>query len=110
MSFDCDPAKAAHLKSLIYAEIDKMMREAPTQDEMDKVISNMKKNREQSKNHNSYWMNAIYSYYVSGVNPADPKNYEDILNKLTPKDIQKFTQALFKNADVIDITFKPKEQ
>lgn len=110
MSFDCDPDKADHLKSLIYAEIDKLMKEAPKAEEVNKIVSNMKKNREQSKNHNSYWMNAIYSYYVSGINPADPKNFEDIVNKITPKDIQKFTQALFKGADVVDITFRPKAQ
>lgn len=109
MSFDCDPAKANHLKSLIYKETEKLMQEAPTAEEMNKVISNLRKNREQSKQHNSYWLNAIYSYYVSGINSADPKNFEDILDKITAKDIQKFAQALFKGADVIDLTFKPKE-
>ena len=108
MSFDCDPAKANHLKSLIYAEIDKIMKEAPTQEEMNKIISNMKKNREQSKNHNGYWMNVIYGYYVNGVNSNDPKNFDNIINKLTPKDIQKFARALFKDADIVDIIFKPK--
>lgn len=109
MSFDCDPSKADHLKSLIYAETEKMMKEAPTAEEMNKVISNLKKNREQSKPHNSYWMSAIYSYYVTGINPADPKNFEEIVDKLTPKDIQKFAQSLFKGADVVDMTFKSKE-
>lgn len=108
MSFDCDPDKANHLKSLIYAELDKMMKQTPTQEEFNKVVANLKKNREQSKNHNSYWMNAIYSYYVSGINPAAPENFENIIGKLTPKDIQKFTQTLFKGADVVDIIFKPK--
>lgn len=109
MSFDCDPDKAAHLKSLIYAETEKMMQQAPTQEEVSKVVSNMLKNREQSKNHNGYWLNALYSFYVSGINPADPKNFEDIVNKITPKDIQKFAQSLFKGADVVDMTFKPKQ-
>ncbi len=109
MSFDCDPDKAAHLKSLIYAETEKMMQQAPTQEEVNKVVSNMLKKREQSKNHNGYWMNALYSFYVSGINPADPKNFEDIVNKITPKDIQKFAQTLFKGADVVDMTFKPKQ-
>ncbi len=108
MSFDCDPDKANHLKSLIYAELDKMMKQTPTQEEFNKVVANLKKNREQSKNHNSYWMNAIYSYYVSGINPAAPENFENIIGKLTPKDIQKFAQTLFKGADVVDIIFKPK--
>ena len=108
MQFDCDPARAEHLKTLIYAETEKLQKEAPTEEEMNKVISNMEKSREQSKNHNKYWMNALYSYYVTGINTADPKNYEDILSKITAKDIQKFAQKLFKGVDVIDVIFTPK--
>ena len=108
MSFDCDPDKANHLKSLIYAEVDKLTKEAPTQEELNKVVNNMKKNREQSKNHNNYWLNAIYGYYVNGINSADPKNFEEILDKITPKDIQKFTKTMFKGVDVVDVIFKPK--
>ena len=109
ISFDCDPEKAHHLKSLVYAELEKMTKEAPTQEEFNKIILNMKKNREQSKNHNKYWLNAIYSYYLTGINSADPKHYEEILDKLTPKDIQKFAKALYnKKTDIVDIIFKPK--
>ena len=108
IQFDCDPARAEYLKSMIFDEIEKLQQEAPTEEEMNKVISNMKKVREQSKNHNNYWMNAIYNYYVNGINTADPKNYEDILNSIKTKDIQQFAQKLFKDADVIDIIFKPK--
>ncbi|MDE5612732.1 MAG: insulinase family protein [Odoribacter sp.] len=108
MSFDCDPAKANHLKSLVYAEVEKLMKEAPTQEELNKVVNNLRKNREQSKNHNNYWLNAIYGYYVNGINSADPKNFEEILDKITPKDIQKFTKTMFKGANVVDVIFKPK--
>ena len=109
MSFDCDPDKAQHLKSLIYAELDKIMKQAPTQEEVDKIVANLKKNREQSKNHNSYWMNCLTSYYLNGINPDDPKNFDKIVDNLSPKDIQKFAKSLFKGADVIDIVFKPKQ-
>lgn len=109
MNFDCDPAKAAHLKSLIYDELEKMMKEGPTTEEINKVVLNLKKNREQSKNHNSYWMNALYSYYTSGINPDEPKNFDLIVDKIAPKDIQKFSQTLFKGANVVDITFLPKK-
>ena len=108
MQFDCDPARAEHLKSLIFAETEKLQQEAPTEEEMNKVVSNLQKGREQSKNHNSYWMNAIYNYYVNGINMADPKNYEDILERITAKDIQQFAQKLFQGADVIDLIFTPK--
>ena len=109
MVFDCDPERADHLKSLIYAETERIMREAPTAEEFNKVVAAMRKGREQSKPHNGYWMNALYDYYLTGINPADPKNFEEILDKLTPKDIQKFAKSLFKGADLVDMTFRSRK-
>lgn len=108
MVFDCDPDRAAQLKSLVYEETEKMMQEGPTAEELHKVISNIKKNREQSKQHNRYWLNNIYSEYVTGIK-FDPEGYEKMLDKISPKDIQKFAQSLFKGADVIDVVFQPKK-
>lgn len=110
MSFDCDPDKAEHLKSLIYAEIDKLMKEGPTQEEIDKVTTILKKNNEQSKPHNAYWMSAIQTYYLRGIDVTDPKNFDDIIDKITTKDVKKFTQKLFKGADVVDMIFRPKSK
>ena len=39
----------------------------------------------------------------------DPKNFDHIVDKLQPKDIQKFAQSLFKDADVVNLIFKPKQ-
>lgn len=108
MSFDCDPDKAAHLKSLIYKETENMMKDGPTAEEVSKVVTNIKKNREQSKQHNSYWLNNIYSEYTTGIK-FDPKGYEAMLDKITPQDIQKFAKTLFQDADVVDVIFKPKK-
>lgn len=108
MVFDCDPDRAAQLKSLVYEETEKMMQEGPTAEELHKVISNIKKNREQSKQHNRYWLNNIYSEYVTGIK-FDPEGYEKMLDKISPKDIQKFAQSLFKGADVVDVVFQPKK-
>lgn len=110
MNFDCDPDRADHLKSLIYAETEKLMREAPTAEEFNKVVAAMRKGREQSKPHNSYWMDALYDYYLTGINLAAPENFEEILDNLTPKDIRKFAKSLFKGADVVDMTFRSKRR
>ena len=105
MIFDCDPDKAEHLKSLIYAEIDKLMQEAPTQEEIDKVITTI-----QAKPHNNYWMSAIQTYYLRGIDITDPKNFDNIIDKITTKDVQKFTKKLFKGADVVDLMFVPEKK
>lgn len=107
--FDCDPEKAGTLKGIIYNEIDKMVKTGPSKENLDKAVNNMLKNREESKLHNSYWSNALYSFYYTGINVNDPENYEDILKKLTVKDIQKIARLFFTKADVADIVFRPKD-
>ena len=109
MTFDCDPEKANHLKSLIYKETEKLMQEGPTQEEVNKIVQSLRKNREQSKPHNDYWADALYTWYVAGINTTAKENFDDILDKVTPADIQKFAQELFKDADVVDVIFKPKQ-
>lgn len=108
--FDCDPARAKDLKAIIYNEIDKMVKEGPSQVNLDKTVSNMIKNREEAKMHNNYWSSTLYSYYYTGINVNDPKNYEDILKKLTVKDIQKAAKMIFQKANVADIVFRPKTE
>jgi zinc protease len=64
LMFDTDPEKAQYLKSIIYREIDKIAAEGPTAEDLDKVVKNLQKNREQSKLHNNYWMQALNNYYT----------------------------------------------
>ena len=108
LMFDTDPAKAKHLKSIIYREIEKIATDGPTAEDMDKVIKNLLKNREQSKLHNSYWISALTNYYLHGINNADPKNFEDILAKVTAAQVQEFVKTFLAKADVVDVIFKPK--
>lgn len=110
MQFDCDPDKAATLKPLLYKEIEDIKKNGVTEEELSKIVKNMLKESEQGKAHNAYWMNLLNYYYKTGINQNDPKNFEDIVSSLTPKDIQKFTKKMFKKANVIDITFAPIEK
>lgn len=110
MTFDCDPEKAAELKPLLYKEVDAVVNDGVTQEELDKVVKNSLKEAEQSKLHNSYWMSTLVSYYQTGINFNDPKNLEEMLSSITPKDIQKFAKKFFKNADVVDLIFAGKKK
>lgn len=109
ITFDCDPDKADHLKALVYEEIDKLVADGPTQVDLDKTIENMRKSREQNKQHNNYWSSVLYNYYFNGIDNNDPANFENILDKITTGDIQKVARQFFSKADVVDVVFFPKE-
>ena len=109
MTFNCDPDNADHLKSLIYAEIEKIKKEGVKQEEISKITKKMLKDFDQSKPHNSYWLSVITTYYIYDINNNDPKDFEDIIKNMTPADIQDFVNRMFDNPDNLDIVFTPKK-
>jgi zinc protease len=73
-------------------------------------VENILKDREQSKEHNAYFLGALYEYYMYGINFDDPANYEDIIKGLIPKDVKKVMKKFYKNPNVVDVVFVPKEE
>jgi zinc protease len=108
ITFDCDPDRTANLKKIVYREIDKMVNQGPTKENLDKAVTTILNDREEARKHNSYWLGILSRYYSYGINSDDPKNYENILKSFTVKDIQKLTGKMFKKADVVDLVFKPQ--
>ncbi|MGM0464756.1 MAG: M16 family metallopeptidase, partial [Bacteroidota bacterium] len=109
ISFDCDPERATELKAKVQNEVQRLVNEGPGQEHLDKAVNNVLKNREESKQHNSYWMTSLYTYYLSGINYHDPSNFEDILKTFTADDIREAAEAFFGDADLVDIIFVPGE-
>ena len=107
--FDTDPEKVQHLKGLIYKELETLVENGPLQKDLSKTVENMLKDREQNREHNSYWMNTLYRYYIHGYNSDDPDNYEAIIKSITVKDIKKFMKRFYKKANVVDLVFSPAE-
>lgn len=110
MTFECDPEKANELKPLLYKEVDNIIREGVTEEELSKVVKNTLKEAEQSKQHNAYWLTTLVTYYKTGVNLNDPKNMETLVASIQPKDVQKFAKKFFKEADIIDLIFSPQQK
>ncbi|MGI5914143.1 MAG: M16 family metallopeptidase [Bacteroidales bacterium] len=107
ITFDCDPDRADELKKIVFDQLKYMGKRGPSEENLEKTVLNLLKNREESKRHNSYWTNVLLRYYQLGINSDDPNNFEDILNAYTVRDIKKITKKSFKKADLVDMTFSP---
>ena len=73
-------------------------------------MENILKDREENKEHNSYYLNTLYDYYLHGINYNDPDNYENIVRYLTPGDVQKVMEEFYSDPNVVDVVFVPKEE
>ncbi len=109
ISFDCDPERATELKGIIYSEINNLIKDGPSEENLSKAVKNMIKTREENRLHNSYWLSTLSRYYNYGIDSNDPRNFDDILLSFTVNDIKKIASKVFKKADVADIVFMPAE-
>ena len=108
INFDTDPARAEKLKKIVYGVIDTIATLGPRAEDLEKVVKNLEKDRQQSRQHNRYWLSVLRNYYINGFNTDSPENFEDILNSLTTDDIRQFAAKFLKSADLVDVTFEPK--
>ncbi len=109
INFDCDPDKADYLKQLVYQELNEIQNNV-LQSDLKKVVLNMKKNNEHSREKNSYWMNALQMYYDTGENILDSSYYNDIIDNVSIKDIAKAAKKFFNKANNLEIVILPDEK
>lgn len=108
--FDTDPAKKEKLMSIIFAEIDNMVKNGPSEVNLNKVKEYMLKKFTEDQKENNYWLGAIDEYYFTGMDKV--KNYESLVNGMTQNDIRNFANELFKqnNRTEVIMTSPEKEQ
>ncbi|MCI0522688.1 MAG: insulinase family protein [Bacteroidales bacterium] len=110
VAFECDPQRADELKAIIYRELEGIAKNGPTKENLDKTVSNLLKTREEALQHNNYWANTIRSYYLTGIDTNAVANYNEILNGMTVKTIQKLTRKYLAKADLLELVFVPENK
>ena len=106
--FQTDPAKKDKLIKLAFDLLDKMAKEGPSSEHMQKVKEYMLKSFQDNQKENGYWLKNISEYFFSGVD--ETKDYVSIVNSITSKDIQMFFTNLLKQKNRIQIIMTaPKE-
>ena len=110
IKFDCDPQKAKDLTPIIYHEFEKIAEEGPSLEDLNKVVVTSNKNRSSSFEKNGFWIGAMRAKYWRNIDMVSSSYYEDIVEDISPKDIQKFAAKLLKKADKVEIIFLPTEE
>ena len=54
-------------------------------------------------------MSLLTTFYRDGYNMNEAKNFEDIINNISKKDIQALTKELISKGESFEIVFKPKK-
>jgi zinc protease len=106
-TFDCNPAIADKLVGIVNAELQKIADGIINEDDFNKTKINFIKEREQSKDKNRYDMQLLLNFFRYGENMNNPENFEDVVNKMSYKNIQNIAKQVLKEGNSYHIVFKP---
>ena len=107
MQFDTDPLKQTKLMGIIHAEVTEILTNGPRVDDLQKVKENMLKKYTEDLAENSWWQNAVESYYQDKINLVD--DYKASVEGLTPATIQATLKAIVSQGNVLEVVMKPQE-
>ena len=107
--FDCNPDMADKLVVIVSEELKKISEGIIKTEDFDKTKTNFIKEREQSKDKNSYDMSVLTNYFRYGENINDPENFVNIVNNMSKKDIQEMAKQILEGGKSYEIVFKPKQ-
>ncbi len=107
MYFDTDPDKAEHLVGIIHSEFQKILKEGPTEEDLNKAREYFLKNRQEKLRENRFWSSVIREYYGNGVDLVN--NYEEFVRNLDVKNVKKAAKKFFKKANMLEVIMSPEQ-
>ena len=105
--YQTDPAKFEHLNGIINTLLDKMAKEGPSAEQMQKIKEYMLKKHADNQKENSYWMDNIKEVLYTGVDMT--KDYEALVNGITAQDVAKFAADLLKQGNKLTVVMTVPE-
>ena len=105
VNFNMAPERREELAAIIVREFEKIAKDGPVDEHIEKVRSYMLKTFEESQRKNSAWMNWMYSYYFENENTHD--SFESIVKDMTKEDIRKFAEYILSLGNFIEVSMVP---
>lgn len=106
IDYETDDSKVDYLQPLIYAEIEEMISRGARAKDLSKVKSNYRKLYYDYQNENDFWSSRLEGYYFWGRD--DYRDYLEILESITVKDIRDFAREIFTQGNLITIIQRPE--
>ena len=101
MRFETDPKLQTKLMSLIFDEIDKFIKEGPSDSDFLKVKENLRNKFIESKKENNWHLNTLVSYYKDGWNLEE--NYLSALDSISKDELRSLLNSLYEQGNVLKV-------
>ncbi len=107
INFDCGPENSDKLKAIIYKEIDDMIKNGPSEVDLNKAKENFIKRRENALKENSFWLNSIVFNLKHDENVLDHEKYYEMVNSLTVDKVKAAAEKYLTQGNIVEIIMTP---
>ena len=106
MQFDTDPKKQARLMEIIHEEVQTIIDNGPLANDLQKEKESMLKDYQENLEKNGFWRNAIYIYYIYGVNEI--RDYKPAVEAITAETVQQTLKKLVSAGNMYEVVMFPE--
>jgi zinc protease len=92
----------------MFAEIDSVRTNGPTQEELDKVKANWRATYPQRLNDNGFWLGHLTGSQLTGTSPERVLTLMNELEKLTVADLRAVAQRYFDKDNYVQVVLLPE--
>jgi zinc protease len=102
------PDKADQVVAAVFAEIDSIRKDGPTQAELDKVKANWRQRHEQEMHENEHWMNQLQGALLDDTPASNMLTSFDKGQKLTVTDLRAAAQRYLDKDNYVQVVVVPE--
>lgn len=108
MFFDCDPDKGELLHKIIADEVQALQMSGAGEEEYKNAQELLRQERLQNMKKNTYVLNALKNYALSGENLLVEEDYQLALNKISFREFNQFIKYFLNNTKTYEVIMKPQ--
>lgn len=104
--FETGSAKVEQMKAAAYKEIDDLLRDGITAQDVESITSAQKQRLAAQPRNTDFWINALFSYIEKGEDQTRPDYHTAVLDAVTPADAMRVARDFWEGVRRFDIVIK----
>jgi len=108
--FGCDPKRQDKLVSVIFDEMEKIIKNGPTDEDINKVKETLIRSRETDLKKNNWWSNKLENLYYYDEPKKSFNDYNDNVKAVTKEELKAAAEKYFNLKSYVKVYLKPEKK
>jgi zinc protease len=110
VAFNADPERLDDLVEEVFAEIERLKEDGPSEEDLARVREIQRRERETSLRQNAYWAGQLVAYAREGLDFAEILTYERLIEGLDAQTVREAARSWLRPDNYVRVSLFPAEE